>query len=83
MSMKSTRVAVIGLGAMGAALAAAILRSGAEVRVWNRTPEKSAALHDQGAIACATPRDAISGSEFVVVCVSDYLLGARSRMNII
>ncbi len=72
MSIKSSRVAVIGLGAMGAALAAAILRSGAEVRVWNRTPDKSVALHDQGAIACATPRDAISGSEFVVVCVSDY-----------
>ncbi|MGR3343972.1 MAG: NAD(P)-binding domain-containing protein [Paracoccaceae bacterium] len=72
MSMKSARVAVIGLGAMGAALAAAILRSGAEVRVWNRTADKSTALHDQGAIACATPGDAISGSEFVVVCVSDY-----------
>ncbi len=72
MSMKSARVAVIGLGAMGAALATAILRSGAEVRVWNRTPDKSTALQDQGAIACATPKDAISGSEFVVVCLSDY-----------
>lgn len=37
MSMTSARVAVIGLGVMGAALAAALLRSGAEVRVWNRT----------------------------------------------
>ena len=72
MAMESARVAVIGLGAMGAALAAAIRRSGAEVRVWNRTPEKAAALHDQGAIACVSPRDAISESEFVVVCVSDY-----------
>ena len=72
MSMKSARVAVIGLGAMGTALASTILRSGAEVRVWNRTPEKSAALQDQGAIACDTPNEAISGSEFVVVCVSDY-----------
>jgi len=57
---------------MGAALAAAILRSGAEVRVWNRTPDKSAALHEQGAIVCDTSRDAISESEFVVVCVSNY-----------
>lgn len=72
MSMKSACVAVIGLGAMGAALAAAILRSGAEVRVWNRTEGKSAVLQDQGALVSATASDAISGSEFVVVCVSDY-----------
>jgi 3-hydroxyisobutyrate dehydrogenase-like beta-hydroxyacid dehydrogenase len=70
--MTSARVAVIGLGVMGAALAAALLRSGAEVRVWNRTSNKAAALHDQGAIACGTPRDAISESAFVVVCLSDY-----------
>lgn len=72
MSIKSTPVAVIGLGAMGTALAAEMLRSEAEVRVWNRTPDKSAALRDQGAIACATPGDAVSGSDVVVVCVSDY-----------
>jgi 3-hydroxyisobutyrate dehydrogenase-like beta-hydroxyacid dehydrogenase len=72
-SAKSTQVAVIGLGAMGTALAGALLRSGAEVRVWNRTADKCHPLHDQGAIACATAADAISGSEIVVVCVSTYL----------
>ncbi len=72
MAKKSIPVAVIGLGAMGAALAAALLHCGAEVRVWNRTAEKSRALHDQGAIACAIAEDASSGSEIVIVCVSTY-----------
>lgn len=71
-SMNPVRVAVIGLGAMGFALAATILHSGAKVRVWNRTPAKSTTLRELGAIACATASEAISESDFVVVCVSDY-----------
>ena len=72
MSLQHQRVASIGLGAMGAALAKALLAGGAEVRVWNRTPEKAAVLGAAGAIVCSSARDAIAGSEFVVVCVSDY-----------
>ena len=72
MKLEFLRVAVIGLGAMGKALALALLDAGAEVRVWNRTKSKSEALKDQGAIVCESAYDAISGSTYVVVCVSDY-----------
>jgi len=72
MANGSNRVAVIGLGAMGAALAGALLTSGATVRVWNRTAGKARALGELGAVECATPAEAILGSDTVVVCVSDY-----------
>jgi len=72
MSLQHQRVASIGLGAMGAALAKALLAGGAEVRAWNRTAGKTAALGAAGAIVCSSAREAIAGSEFVVVCVSDY-----------
>lgn len=72
MSLRHQRVASIGLGDMGAAMARALLQGGAELRVWNRTAGKAAALGAAGAIVCSSARDAIAGSEFVVVCLSDY-----------
>lgn len=33
-------ISVIGTGAMGSALARALLKAGREVTVWNRSPEK-------------------------------------------
>ncbi|MFC1681079.1 NAD(P)-dependent oxidoreductase [Pseudomonadota bacterium] len=72
MKIEPLKVAVIGLGAMGSALASAILNAGAEVRVWNRTKNKTKALQAQGAIACDSAFEAISSSRYVVVCVSDY-----------
>jgi 3-hydroxyisobutyrate dehydrogenase-like beta-hydroxyacid dehydrogenase len=43
------RIAYLGLGAMGAPMAANLLKHGYEVHVWNRTPEKAAPLQAQGA----------------------------------
>lgn len=42
-------VTVVGLGAMGSALAAAVLRAGHPTTVWNRSAEKAQALADAGA----------------------------------
>ena len=39
-------VAVLGTGTMGAPIARNLIRAGFEVRVWNRTPDKAAALVD-------------------------------------
>ena len=43
------RVAVLGLGTMGAGMARSLLRAGLPVDVWNRTPERAAALAEAGA----------------------------------
>ncbi|GAA3729769.1 3-hydroxyisobutyrate dehydrogenase-like beta-hydroxyacid dehydrogenase [Spinactinospora alkalitolerans] len=65
-------VTVIGLGAMGAALANAFLDSGRPTTVWNRSPEKADGLVAEGAVRAATATEAVSASPLVVVCVLDY-----------
>ncbi|WP_172384332.1 NAD(P)-dependent oxidoreductase [Streptomyces sp. MNP-20] len=69
---RRTPVTVIGLGNMGAALAAALLERGHETTVWNRTPAKAQALAARGARVAATPTEAVAASELVIACVLDY-----------
>jgi 3-hydroxyisobutyrate dehydrogenase-like beta-hydroxyacid dehydrogenase len=61
------RVAFLGLGIMGRAMATNLVKAGNEVRVWNRSPGKDIA----GAETCATPAAAAQGAEVVWICVSD------------
>jgi 3-hydroxyisobutyrate dehydrogenase-like beta-hydroxyacid dehydrogenase len=61
------RVAFLGLGIMGHAMAANLAKAGHEVSVWNRTPGKTV----EGARTAATPADAAQGVEVVWLCVSD------------
>lgn len=55
---KSTRIALCGLGPMGAPIAERIVRSGTALTVWNRTDGRSATLSDLGATIAATPSQA-------------------------
>ncbi|ULH01907.1 NAD(P)-dependent oxidoreductase [Aeromonas caviae] len=66
-----TRVAVLGLGAMGSRMAANLIRAGFQVTVWNRSPQATAPLIAAGARAAATPRDAADGADFVMAIVRD------------
>ncbi|WP_372516322.1 NAD(P)-dependent oxidoreductase [Streptomyces noursei] len=65
-------VAVLGLGDMGTALAAALLAAGHRVTVWNRTARKADGLVEQGARRAASPAEAIGASDVVIVCILDY-----------
>lgn len=66
-----TRVAFIGLGAIGAPMAAHLTHSPFELVVWNRTREKAEAFaRDHRANVAATPADAARGAEFVITCLS-------------
>ena len=49
------RVAVIGLGTMGAPMAGHLLDAGHEVTVHNRTRERELPLAERGAARAATP----------------------------
>ncbi|GLZ77812.1 3-hydroxyisobutyrate dehydrogenase [Actinorhabdospora filicis] len=68
----TTPVTVLGLGRMGAALAAALVRAGHPTTVWNRTPGKAAALAADGATVASTAARAVAASPLVIVCLSDY-----------
>lgn len=65
-------VSVIGLGMMGTALAAAFLKAGHPVTVWNRSPAKTGPLVAQGATPAGTAADAVAASPLVVVCLTTY-----------
>jgi 3-hydroxyisobutyrate dehydrogenase-like beta-hydroxyacid dehydrogenase len=65
-------VSVIGLGAMGSALARALLRDGHRVTVWNRTGAKANPLVKDGAVLAPSAASAVGASPVVLVCVEDY-----------
>jgi 3-hydroxyisobutyrate dehydrogenase-like beta-hydroxyacid dehydrogenase len=60
-----TRVAVVGLGAMGSRIAQRLLDAGHELVVWNRTPKAFPAPF------AASARDAAERSEAVITMVAD------------
>lgn len=67
-----SEVSVIGLGAMGSALARALVRSGHRVTVWNRTMEKASSLVSDGAVLASSATSAVAASPVVIVCVDNY-----------
>lgn len=64
------KVGVVGLGKMGAAIAANLIASGHEVTVWNRTASKSDALGAKGARPASSPR-AAAGGDVVITMLAD------------
>ena len=65
------RVALLGLGTMGAGMAANWLAKGFDLTVWNRTRAKAQALEDKGARVAATPREAAEGADVVIAMVAN------------
>jgi 3-hydroxyisobutyrate dehydrogenase len=65
------RVAVLGLGIMGGAMAHNLLRAGFPLTVYNRTPEKAQPLVEAGATRAASAREAAQAAEVVIVMVAD------------
>ncbi|CAN5125764.1 NAD(P)-dependent oxidoreductase [soil metagenome] len=67
----ATAVTVLGLGAMGRALAGAFLDHGHPTTVWNRTPGRATALADRGAAIAVRAADAVAASPLTVICLLD------------
>jgi 3-hydroxyisobutyrate dehydrogenase-like beta-hydroxyacid dehydrogenase len=65
-------ISILGLGAMGQALSACLLKQGHTVIVWNRTPGRAAALIAEGARERKLAADAIAASDVTVICVLNY-----------
>jgi len=65
-------VTVIGLGAMGSAIANAFLNASYDVTVWNRSPVKMESFWHSGAEYTETAAEACAASPVVVICIDDY-----------
>ncbi|MFD5701406.1 NAD(P)-dependent oxidoreductase [Streptomyces lasiicapitis] len=63
-------VSVLGLGMMGSALAAALLKAGHPTTVWNRTAAKTGPLAAQGATPADTPAAGVTASPLVIACLT-------------
>jgi len=66
-----SKVAFLGLGAMGSRMAANLLKAGHTVTVWNRSPAAAEALVASGARKASSPKEAAEGADFVFAIVRD------------
>lgn len=65
-----SRVAVIGVGVMGSAIAARLLDTQASVHVFDALPGKCAALAQRGAYIAASAREATETADFVITSLN-------------
>ena len=68
---EGTKVAILGTGIMGAAMARNLLAENVEVRAWNRSSEKAQPLEEDGAEVAESPADAARGADFLLTMLSD------------
>jgi 3-hydroxyisobutyrate dehydrogenase-like beta-hydroxyacid dehydrogenase len=64
------KIAFLGLGQMGAPMAARLLQAGHELTVWNRTPDRAKSLAAGGATVAKTPAEAGAGAAFAITMVA-------------
>lgn len=64
-------LSILGLGAMGSAVASRLLASGLRIAVWNRSPQKADPLVAKGAEAVATAEEALLAAPITLVILSD------------
>jgi 3-hydroxyisobutyrate dehydrogenase len=69
--MNDRGIGFLGLGTMGAAMAANLARAGFAVTAWNRSAGRAPELDDLGVTRADTPADVARSTDIVVVCVSD------------
>ena len=65
------RVAVLGIGTMGSAMARNLLGAGLAVEVWDRSPEAAARLTGAGAIAHASADQAVARADVAITMLPD------------
>ena len=66
-----SKIAFLGLGAMGARMVPHLINGGHDVTVWNRSPGPVAAAAALGARPAASPRAAADGADFVLTMLTD------------
>src|SRR5579863_3637682 len=68
---QSMDIGFIGLGSMGSAMVANLLKAGHRVRVWNRTAGRAGALEELGAQVVETPAHAFAGDAVLSMLADD------------
>ena len=71
MADKEPKLAVLGLGTMGRAMAGSALRNGIPTVVWNREPDVARRMADQGAEVATSVADAVKAASMAITMVTD------------
>lgn len=71
MDIKTTKVAILGLGTMGGGMASNLLKAGVPLAVYNRTKTKAQPFAEKGARVATTPADAARGASIVISMLAD------------
>jgi 3-hydroxyisobutyrate dehydrogenase len=64
-------IAFLGTGRMGGPMAANLARAGFDVRAWDRTASRPAALAEDGVSLAASPAEAIKGAGILITMLAD------------
>ena len=67
-----SEITLLGLGAMGSALARALLENNFDLTVWNRSAKKTDALVTLGARSADSLEAAIDASPRIMICITEY-----------
>jgi 3-hydroxyisobutyrate dehydrogenase len=65
------RVAFLGLGVMGQAMAGRLLQAGFPVQVWNRSPGRADDMRSAGAAVASSPAQAAKDADVIISMVAD------------
>jgi 3-hydroxyisobutyrate dehydrogenase len=65
------KLGFIGIGLMGQPMTQRLLQAGFEVRVWNRSPDKLAAVKAAGAIEAASIAELVEQVDLVLLCLAN------------
>ena len=65
------RIAFLGIGKMGSAVAAHLMKTGHELTVWNRSRDRAEALEGAGARVADSPAEAVAGAAVVFTMLMD------------
>jgi len=68
---KMEKIAFLGIGVMGHNIVVNLLKSGHPVTVYNRTADKCLPLVKQGGVQARTPREAVAGTDIVMIKLND------------
>jgi len=71
MTDREPRLAVLGLGTMGRAMAGSALRNGLPTVVWNRKPDAARGMAEQGAVVATSVADAVKAATVAITMVTD------------
>src|SRR5258708_31762832 len=64
------KIAFGGLGEMGTPMATRLRRAGHDLTVWNRTPERTVPLANEGAAVASSPAKAAAGADVVITMLA-------------